>query len=85
MKIRVVVTGRQYHAAETLPRELSLSEGSGVDAALASLAGYTPDGRLSESCLLAVSGVHLGTVGKHADQALRDGDELLLLAPVAGG
>ena len=43
------------------------------------------DNPLSASCLVAVSGMHLGTLADHRPQTLKDGDELLLLAPVAGG
>jgi molybdopterin converting factor small subunit len=40
---------------------------------------------LPPSCLIAVSGRHLGTLARHANCPLRDGDEIVLLAPVAGG
>jgi hypothetical protein len=86
MQVRVVIAGRHYDMAESVPKELILPPECTVDAALEALQESLPNGqRLPESCLLAVSGVHLGTVGKHRTQQLRNGDELLLLAPVAGG
>jgi molybdopterin converting factor small subunit len=86
VKIRVVVTGRNYHTAAPVPEELELGEGQSVDDALASLTQYLPEGQsFPGSCLVVVSGQHLGTVSKHQPQSLRDGDELALIAPVAGG
>lgn len=86
MKIRVVVTGRNYHTAAPVPEELELGEGQSVDDALALLTRYLPEGQsFPGSCLVVVSGQHLGTVSKHQPQRLREGDELALIAPVAGG
>jgi molybdopterin converting factor small subunit len=86
MVIRIVVSGRNYDLAERIPRRLTLGEGATLDEALNALAGLLPDGRaLPASCLIAVSGTHLGTIGRHRDQPLAEEDELLLLAPVAGG
>ena len=85
MKIRLIVSGRHYDAAAAVPSELSLSDGASLDEALAHIEALLPEKRLPESCLIAVNGAHLGTVGKHATEALRDRDELLLLLPVAGG
>lgn len=84
MHIRVVITGRNYHALGTAPVELDLPEGSTVQAALEALAGRL-GAPLPETCLVAVSGAHLGTVRNHVPRQLAPGDELLLLAPVAGG
>jgi molybdopterin converting factor small subunit len=86
MRIRIVVTGRNYHAAKPLPEVLELGEAQGVDEALAALAEYLPEGQsFPASCLVVVSGQHLGTLSQHQPRALRDGDELALIAPVAGG
>ena len=86
MKVRVVISGRSYDAAHDLPQHIELSDGCGVEAALATIAGLLPaDSRLPDSCLVAVSGTHLGTLGNHRPHELQDGDELTLIAPVAGG
>jgi molybdopterin converting factor small subunit len=80
------MTGRSYHSAEQLPDSLDLPDGAGVDDALNSLTESMPDGEsLPPSCLVIVSGQHLGTVSKHEARDLKDGDELTLIAPVAGG
>lgn len=84
MHIRVVITGRNYHALGNAPVELDLPEGSTVEQALQAVAQHLGS-PLPETCLVAVSGVHLGTVQNHVPRELRGGDELLLLAPVAGG
>ena len=39
----------------------------------------------SETSLIAVAGRHLGTVASHVSAVLQDGDEVTLIAPVAGG
>ncbi len=86
MKVRVVISGRSYDAAAAMPEQLTLPEGASVDDALQALADHLPGGSgLPASCLVAVSGTHLGTVGSHQPHVLRDGDELLLIVPVAGG
>jgi molybdopterin converting factor small subunit len=86
MRIRVVVTGRDYHTAAGLPDEVALPESATVDDALSLLAEHLPGGQtFPASCLVAVSGEHLGTVGDHPPRTLADGDELILIAPVAGG
>jgi len=86
MKIRLVISGRSYDAAENLPDELSLPDGCSLDEALQAVAQLMAEGRpLPESCLLAVSGTHLGTLGQHREHALADGDELVFISPVAGG
>ncbi len=86
MKVRVVITGRGYPAAEQLPAELTLADGCSLDEALRTLAARAPAGRgLDGSCLVVVSGTHLGTIRSHRPGVLRDGDELTLIAPVAGG
>jgi molybdopterin converting factor small subunit len=86
MIVRVAISGRNYDAAQSVPEKLSLPEGASLDDALKAIAAFLPsDRQISESCLLAVGGVHVGTVASHQPQALKEGDELLLLAPVAGG
>lgn len=86
MKVRLVISGRSYDAAESIPDEISLPDGASVSDAIEALAGLLPEGRaLPKSCLVAVSGKHLGTIASHAELGLADGDELVLIAPVAGG
>jgi molybdopterin converting factor small subunit len=69
-----------------LPERLTLPDGASLDDALESLVGQLADARLlPPSCLISVSGQHLGTVADHSKHTLRDGDELVLIAPVAGG
>jgi molybdopterin converting factor small subunit len=86
MKIQLTISGRNYDVAESIPHELALPEGASVQVALERLAALLPNGyRLPDACLVAVSGQHLGTLRNPRPRVLRDGDELLLLAPVAGG
>jgi hypothetical protein len=85
MNIRVIVTGRHYDMADNLPEKLQVPDGCSVDVALQVLETHLGHGKLSESCLIAVSGTHLGTLRNHREQRLGEGDELLVLAPVAGG
>jgi hypothetical protein len=86
MKVRLVVTGRRYDAANEIPEHLTLPEGCSIDEALAAIARLCLAGKgLPESCLVAVSGTHLGTLRRHQPHVLSDGDELVLIAPVAGG
>jgi molybdopterin converting factor small subunit len=86
MKIKLVITGRSYDAAVDVPAELDFAEGATLDDALKTIAGYLPDDRpLPPTCLVAVSGTHVGTLASHPARELNDGDELVLIAPVAGG
>jgi molybdopterin converting factor small subunit len=86
MKIQVVIPGRSYDKSAELPETLELSDGATVDDALAMLDEILGEaGKLPESCLVAVAGRHLGTIADHPAQPLRDGDELVLFSPVAGG
>jgi hypothetical protein len=85
MNIRLTIAGRQYDAAAVVPDVLALDDEATLVEALRQVAALMPDGRLPPSCLVAVNGVHLGTVGRLTDSPLRHNDELLLLMPVAGG
>lgn len=86
VKIRLAVTGRAYHTAEHLPEELEIPDGGSLDDMLCTFAEqYGTDAGLPGSCLVAVSGRHVGTVASHQNLVLRDGDEVALIAPVAGG
>lgn len=86
MKIRVVVTGRSYHSTQHLPDELQLAEPGTLEDAIGQLTALLPEGqRFPPSCLVAVAGCHLGTIARHDSCRLQEGDELTLIAPVAGG
>lgn len=86
MKVQLVISGRSYDAAAEVPAELTLPEGCSIDEALRALSELIPAGRaLPDSCLVAVSGTHLGTLRRHSPRQLQDGDELVVIAPVAGG
>jgi molybdopterin converting factor small subunit len=86
MMVKVVITGRGYDAAQDVPAQLSLAEQVTVDDALRAIDRLLPDGRrLAASCLVALGGEHLGTVASHPARTLHEGDELLIIAPVAGG
>ena len=86
MRIRIVVTGRSYHTADGLPDQIDLPDGSTVDDALRVLAGrLRAEESFPASCLIAVAGEHVGTIASHHNKLLQSGDELLLIAPVAGG
>ena len=84
MKVRIVVTGRGYDAAD-VPAELELREGAMLAEAVAQLRERIGTTRLAASTLVIVSGKHVGTWAAFDDAALADGDELMLLQPVAGG
>ena len=86
MQLRLFISGRNYNLAEGIPDRMSLPDGATLDDALEALKGLLPGGTwLPASCLVAVSGRHCGTVASHSGEKLRDGDELVVLAPVAGG
>jgi len=85
MKIRISFSGRHYDHAPAFPNELELPDNTSLDDALVALAAKAPEHALAGSCLVVVCGKHVGTVANHRPHALRDGDELMILAPVAGG
>jgi len=86
MQIEVVISGRSYHLSDAIPKQLTLDDASTLDDALDEIASQTSeDARLPDSCLVAVSGKHQGSIGKHQNPTLRDGDELVIVAPVSGG
>ncbi|HUG68691.1 MAG TPA: MoaD/ThiS family protein [Pirellulaceae bacterium] len=86
MKIQISYTGRSYQTAGMLPCELTLEDGAMVDDALRLLTkDLRDDQQLPASCLVAVSGEHIGTLAHYTNRPLRDRDELILIAPVAGG
>ena len=86
LNLQIVFLGHRYDAAHTLPDRLCLADGATLDDALAAITQQlSGDHPLAASCLVAVSGMHLGTLADHRPRLLKDGDELILLAPVAGG
>ena len=69
-----------------MPEQLELPDESRLSDALAAITAALPEGEsLPGSCLLALAGTHVGTVDQHQDPVLADDQELLLIAPVAGG
>ncbi len=86
MQVRVVLSGRNYDLADWLAAKLELPDGGSLDEALQRLGQSLPKGKpLPASTLVAVSGIHLGTLASHRPRKLSEGDELLLVVPVAGG
>jgi molybdopterin converting factor small subunit len=79
-------TGRSYLHASALPDLIELTPGATVEEAIVRIRRYFYDDQaLSDSCLVAVSGEHLGSIGRFADRTLQEGEEIVLIAPVAGG
>ena len=63
MNVHVLICGRGYDAAEAMPSQLTLPEGATTATALETLrACLSPGQKLSDACLVAVSGTHLGTL-----------------------
>jgi molybdopterin converting factor small subunit len=86
MKIRLFVTGRGYHHASSLPPEIEVPHDAKLHDALAVVQSLLADAApLSASALVALGGEHVGTVRQFDNRTLRDGDELTIIAPVAGG
>jgi hypothetical protein len=86
MKIRFNMLGRSYDATAQLPDELDVASEARVDDLLETVAKLLPDDQtLPPSCLVVHNGKHLGTVASHDNQRLAEADDLVLIAPVAGG
>lgn len=86
MNIRIVRTGGNYHQAVPLPEAIELPEGASLHDALRALREITgEEGALPGGTLVGVAGAHVGTVAECRDVPLHNGDELMLLGPVAGG
>ena len=86
MIVKVVIAGRGYDAAQDVPEQLAFPEQATVDDALEAIDRLLPESHpLAASCLVALCGEHLGTVGSHRPRPLHEGDELVIIAPVAGG
>lgn len=86
MRVRLVFMGHGYHQAAAWPAQLELPADADVALALNALQQTAADPQsLPPTCLVIVNGRHLGTIANHESGPLRDGDELTLLAPVAGG
>ena len=84
MKVRIVLTGRGYDAAD-VPAELELREGATLEDAVAQLREQLGNARLAASALVIVAGKHVGTLAAFDNVVLADGEEVMLLQPVAGG
>ena len=85
MRVSLLVTGRFYHHASNLPDALEMNDGADIEAALSQVNEALGNDALPTTCLIAVNGKHLGTVAQMPSHELQDGDELTLIAPVAGG
>ena len=86
MNIKVVFTGRSYTLADDLPGDLTLPDGATLKDAIGALQErLSGEQQLPGSCLVTVSGEHLGTLANYRERAIADGEELVLIAPVAGG
>jgi len=86
MLIRIAYLGHAYHQAVHLPAQLEVREGADVAAALVTVQQWVgSEFTLPPTCLVIVNGRHLGTVARCESWVLNAGDELALLAHVAGG
>ena len=85
MKIRIQFSGRGYDMSSKLDDELTLPDGATVNDAISRVAQQLGDQPLPASCLVALSGDHLGALSNYENRRLSEGDELTLIAPVAGG
>ncbi len=86
MLIRLAYLGYGYHQAAHWPAELEVPDSVDVTLALKKVQQMAPEPlMLPPTCLVIVNGRHMGTVASCESCVLRAGDELTLLAPVAGG
>ncbi|HJN09655.1 MAG: MoaD/ThiS family protein [Pirellulaceae bacterium] len=85
MKIRITYLGRSYQHAETLPEQIDLESGATIASAVQAVNSLLAETNLPGSCLVTVSGEHVGSVASFTDRPMREGEELVLIAPVAGG
>ena len=86
MNIRLMMTGRSYHQAASLPTELTLPSDARLDDALTIVSEHLQEaGGIPASCLLAIDGKHIGSYAAHVNVALQENCELTLIAPMAGG
>ena len=86
MRIRLAITGRGYHLAGGIPESIELHADCTLQEAIEHVRQLFPsDNPVVDSCLISVAGKHRGTVGAPSAYQLRDGDELIIVAPVAGG
>jgi hypothetical protein len=78
--------GHGYHQAAHWPAQLEVPDSADVTLALKRVQQIAPEQWvLPPTCLVIVNGRHLGTVARCESCVLCAGDELTLLAPVAGG
>ena len=84
MRVQLFITGRMYHLADDAPDALELPDDADLAIAIERMQGALPE-PLPESTIISVSGRHAGAIGQFENTPLRDGDELMLVAPVAGG
>ncbi len=85
MNIRITYLGRSYQQAEPIPAQIDLESGGTIASAVQRVKSLLGETELPGSCLVTVSGEHVGSVASFTDRPLREGDELVLIAPVAGG
>ena len=84
MQIQLFITGRMYHLAADAPDSLDLPDGASLKDAVVHMQSQLPE-PLPDSTLVSVGGRHCGAIGLLEEATLKDGDELMLLVPVAGG
>lgn len=85
MNIRLTYLGRSYQQAASLPEQIELESGGTLADAVQMVKSLLGEAELPGSCLVTVSGEHVGSVAGFIDRPLSEGDELVLIAPVAGG